>query len=131
MRVLVIDDEIEVLEAIKQNFQAMGNLEVACAQNGMAGLQLFREQAFDIVICDVRMPGIDGLRVAREINQHTAKCSVILMTGSFGISHAVKGRTGIFSLIEKPFDLAKLNDVFFEAAKSHGHQLNVQYPRVA
>lgn len=84
-RILVIDDEAEVAEAIKVTLQTQHDVEIAA--NGAAALErLSRTPLFDVVLCDVMMPGIDGIEVYEEVSKSSptiAKRFVFMSGGAF------------------------------------------------
>jgi PAS domain S-box-containing protein len=82
---LLIDDDQSVLEALSDGLKTLGHV-VQCAKSGDMGLKLFDQahqagQAFDAVICDLGMPGMDGREVAKAIKTRQPKCPVLLLTG--------------------------------------------------
>jgi len=104
-RVLVVDD--------KENFLALfrrvmpPDLELACALDGVRALALFDERPFDVVVTDVRMPGMDGAALLREMKRRSPATEVILMTAYGSIPAAVDAmRLGAFDYLTKPFDPA-------------------------
>ena len=72
MKVLVIDDERSIREHLEMFLQEKG-FEVLSAETGEAGIQAFREHEPDILISDIRLPGIDGLEVLRRIKRENNK----------------------------------------------------------
>ncbi|MBD8527767.1 response regulator [Pseudomarimonas arenosa] len=65
-RVLIIEDNPDNLELLRYLLQAFG-YQTLCAEDGLRGVQLAREALPDLVLCDLQMPGIDGLEVARRL----------------------------------------------------------------
>ena len=80
MKILVIDDEKPTLSMFKLFLTAYG-YEVITAENGEQGLALFKEILPEIVFTDIRMPGIDGLEVLRQIRKISQTSQVIIITG--------------------------------------------------
>lgn len=79
-KILVIDDEKPTLSMFRLFLEAWGYL-VLSAENGTEGLEIFRKEKPAIVITDIKMPGIDGLTVLRQIIDIDPKAVVIVITG--------------------------------------------------
>jgi len=79
-KILVIDDEKPTLSMFRLFLEAWGH-QVLTAENGTKGLDIFRKEKPDIVITDIKMPGIDGLAVLRHIIDIDPKAVVIVITG--------------------------------------------------
>ena len=79
-KILVIDDEKPTLSMFRLFLEAWGYL-VLTAENGAEGLDIFRKEKPDIVITDIKMPGIDGLTVLQHIIDINPKAVVIVITG--------------------------------------------------
>ncbi|MBI5854629.1 MAG: sigma-54-dependent Fis family transcriptional regulator [Nitrospirae bacterium] len=110
MRILVIDDEEFVRLALADTLKASG-CEVTTAAQGQAGIDRLREQSFDCVITDLRMPGKDGLEVLRWVHEHQPDVDVIVLTGHADVKHAVEAiKSGAWDYLVKdiPFDTAQV-----------------------
>ena len=79
-RVLLIDDQPDVRESVSEMLKALGHT-VRAAADGRAGLQLAEEGTFDVVVTDLRMPGMDGLEVAKRVRALRPTIPVVLLTG--------------------------------------------------
>ncbi len=112
-RVLVADDEDELLELLRFSLDAAG-FEVVTVPNGKKALDMARQQKFDLIILDVMMPFMDGYHVAQEISQDPQSPPVLLLTSrDFSTDQsAVKG-SGATAFLSKPFEIS----VLVEAAK--------------
>ena len=109
-RVLVIDDEMGPRESLRMLLKT--EYEVITADNVEAGVKALRETSPDVVVSDIRMPGvngIDGLRKIREIDPHV---SVIMLTGFGALDTAKEAlRLGANDYISKPFDTREMREV--------------------
>lgn len=83
MKLLILDDDIQIREGIKNgvDWENLGFDEVQSAGDGIAGLVAAREMAPDIVLSDVRMPGMDGLEFLRAVKELFPRVKVILVSG--------------------------------------------------
>ena len=116
-RVLVVDDDDLVRDAVRAML-ASGGHEVALAVDGEDGLQQFEHERFDLVLCDVIMPNMDGLEMVRELRRLSADIPIISMTGSFmrstGGAHLnavylrLCSELGATKVIAKPFRAREL-----------------------
>jgi YesN/AraC family two-component response regulator len=80
MKVLVIDDEKPTLSMFRLFLEAYG-YSVYLAENGAAGLEIFRREKPEIVLTDIKMPGTDGLAILRQIKKIAPNTAVIVITG--------------------------------------------------
>jgi CheY-like chemotaxis protein len=79
-RILIIDDDQPVREAIKMLLELDG-LEVVVAEDGRAGLRALETATFDLVICDLLMPGMDGLETIKAFRRHSKTLPVLAVSG--------------------------------------------------
>ena len=79
-RILLIDDQPDVRESVSDMLKALGH-DVSVASDGRAGLQLVQTESFDVVLTDLRMPGMDGLDVAKRVRTLRPNVPVVLLTG--------------------------------------------------
>lgn len=106
-RILIVDDEKSVRETLREMLEYEG-YEVVEADSGLQALDLFSQQSFDVVLCDIKMPGMDGLELLDKILQ-SYDIPVIMISGHGTIDTAVDAiKKGAFDFIIKPFDLNRL-----------------------
>jgi len=106
--ILVIDDERSIRNTLKEVLE-YENHQVELAEDGIVGLEMIRENHFDIVLCDIKMPKIDGLEVLQKIFEFTAEPQVIMISGHGTVDSAVEAiKKGAYDFIEKPLDLNRL-----------------------
>lgn len=79
-RILVIDDEVSVREAIRVILESRGH-DVVATECGLRGMAAIEADAFDVVIVDIFMPGMDGFEAIRVLRQSAPKVSIIAMSG--------------------------------------------------
>jgi CheY-like chemotaxis protein len=112
-RVLVIDDDPLILEVLKTVLD-LEEFEVDTAEDGEAGLRRLADQRPDVIVCDVMMPGIDGLEVCRRIkgDPGTADLPVVLLTARDRSEDRAAGEAaGCDAYLIKPFSPLHLIDV--------------------
>ncbi len=101
--ILIVDDELSIIEVLEKLLSRDGH-DVKTAMDGDMALQLLKENVYDLMITDVRLPGVDGislLQQARELQSHLA---VIVMTAYADVDNAVEAmKGGAFDYITKPF----------------------------
>ena len=78
-KILIVDDEADLLEALSSMFERAGYRNILTADNGKAALELWKKEQPDIIILDVMMPGMDGFHVLKEIRR-TSKVPVLMLT---------------------------------------------------
>jgi DNA-binding NtrC family response regulator len=109
MSILVIDDDPKVLESVGAFLQAQGH-RVHLSRNGSEGLEALRREGVDIVITDIRMPGVDGFEVLREVRRASPGAEVIMITGYRDLENAFRAvREGAFDFFTKPFKVQDLS----------------------
>jgi len=106
--ILVIDDERSIRNTLKEILE-YEKFTVDLAGNGSEGLDKYREGKYDIVLCDIKMPEMDGLEVLERIFQEEGDAQVIMISGHGNIDTAVEAiKKGAYDFIEKPLDLNRL-----------------------
>ena len=109
MSILVIDDDPEIRSSVGMFLQARGHM-VYEAADGFVGVKVLRKEAVDIVITDVKMPGMDGFEVLREVKRLSPDTEVIVITAFSEVEHAFRAmRDGAFDFFTKPFKVEELN----------------------
>jgi signal transduction histidine kinase len=109
-RVLVIDDDLGPRESLRILLKP--DYDVSCADSVARGLDLLREQAPDIVISDIRMPGVNGIEGLRMIREIDSDVPVIMLTGYGALETAQEAiRHGASDYMKKPFDASNMLDV--------------------
>ena len=107
-RLLVVDDDLESCEVVAEALRAEGYV-VATAQGGRTALTLAREQVFDIVMSDIRMPDLDGLALLRGLREASPGVTVILMTAFGTVEAALEAiKEGAYDYVSKPLHLDEL-----------------------
>lgn len=107
-KVLIVDDE-EILRVRLKKLLDMDGYETDIAENGQQGLDLFKEKNPDVVLLDVKMPGMDGIQVLDEIKKMKTPAEVFILTGHGGLETAIQSlRKGAFDYLTKPIDYDEL-----------------------
>lgn len=109
-KVLVVDDDKSTREAIEDFLQHQNqNLAIKTASDGNTALDLVKAENFDIIITDLKMPGMDGLEVLRSVKEIEPDAVVILVTGYATVETAIEAmKHGAYDYITKPFRLEEL-----------------------
>jgi PAS domain S-box-containing protein len=101
-KILLIDDETDILRVLSLSLKADG-YEVLTATDGEEGLAIFDKEQPDIILTDIKMPGMDGIEVLREIKQRSDESEVIIITGHGDIDTAIEAlQFGASDFINKP-----------------------------
>jgi two-component system, NtrC family, nitrogen regulation response regulator NtrX len=107
-KILVIDDERSIRNTLKDILGLEGHM-VDIAENGISGLDLIRSNDYDIVLCDIKMPEMDGIEVLKKIMEIKRETTVVMISGHGNIDTAVEAiKLGAFDFIVKPLDLNRL-----------------------
>jgi len=106
--ILVIDDEKSIRSTLKEILEHEG-LTIDLASNGPMGLEMMEKSRYDVVLCDIKMPEMDGIEVLEKIQEFFADVPVIMISGHGTIDTAVEAlKKGAFDFVEKPPDLNRL-----------------------
>jgi len=106
-KILVIDDERSIRNAIKEILE-FEKYEVTLASDGFEGISMIEQSEFDVILCDVKMPGKDGMEVLHEAMKLT-ETPFIVISGHGTIELAVEAiKKGAYDYIAKPLDLNRL-----------------------
>ena len=101
-KILLIDDETDILRVLSLSLKADG-YQVFTASDGEEGLAIFEKEKPDIVLTDIKMPGMDGIDLLREIKQRSDDSEVIIVTGHGDIDTAIEAlQFGASDFINKP-----------------------------
>lgn len=106
--ILVIDDEKSIRNTLKEVLE-YENHTIDLASDGEEGLELFKSKKYDIVLCDIKMPKMDGIEVLEQFFSIATDTPVVMISGHGNIDTAVEAiKKGAFDFIEKPLDLNRL-----------------------
>lgn len=106
--VLLVDDEEEFLETLVKRL-AKRKLVVTGVTNAQDAIRTLTEKPIDIVVLDVKMPGMDGLEALRQIKSTSPEVEVIMLTGHANMEAAIQGmELGAFDYLMKPMDIDEL-----------------------
>src|SRR4030043_1158583 len=109
MKILVVDDEALVRDIIRKGLSQMGGFNVEVAQSGPEAIEKIEKDVFDLVLTDLKMPGMDGIELLKTIKGTRPEVMVILMTAYGSIETAVEAmKIGANDYITKPIDLNEL-----------------------
>ncbi|MBQ3965921.1 MAG: sigma-54-dependent Fis family transcriptional regulator [Treponema sp.] len=126
--ILVIDDEKNIREGLAADFE-MDGYSVKVAANGQEGLDFLAKGDIDLVITDLRMPGISGEEVLRRVTTEMPGIPVIVLTGHGSIDAAVQAmRDGAYDFLTKPLNLDQLGMIVTRALESR--ELKLQHSQL-
>jgi excisionase family DNA binding protein len=116
-RVLVVDDEASIRDLLAKTL-ALAEYDVDVAPDGRSALERVRMYSYDLLIADLKMPGVDGLTVIREAKRYKADLPIIIITGYSTESSAIEAvNLGVAGYLTKPF---RVPQVLAAAAKALG-----------
>ena len=107
-KILVVDDERAIRNSLKEILEFEKH-SVDIAEDGESALELFTNNGYDLVLCDIKMPQMDGIEVLEKLQEISAETPVVMISGHGNIDTAVESiKKGAFDFIEKPLDLNRI-----------------------
>ena len=124
--ILLVEDELQLRDNLQILLQSAG-YQVTTAANGVEGIQQLREQAFDLVITDLVMPGMDGFKVMDYLKVHSPETVVVAITGYVSAESAITAlRRGAYDYLAKPLDVDVVYSVVARALEKVRLQKDLQ-----
>jgi DNA-binding NtrC family response regulator len=115
--ILIVDDEASVRDSLYNWFLEDG-FEVSCAEDASKALKILDHEHFDIILADIKMPGMDGLELLRRIKQIKPDAIIIIITAFATVDTAVQAlKDGAFDYVTKPFDPDDLSHLIRNALR--------------
>ncbi|HSH67305.1 MAG TPA: response regulator, partial [Bacteroidia bacterium] len=107
-KILIIDDEKSIRKTLREILEYEKYL-VDEATDGMEGISLLQKEKYDVILCDIKMPKMDGIEVLEKITELNNDVPVVMISGHGTIETAVEAvKKGAFDFIAKPLDLNRL-----------------------
>ncbi|NUM49550.1 MAG: sigma-54-dependent Fis family transcriptional regulator [Flavobacteriales bacterium] len=107
-QVLIIDDEKSIRNTLREILE-YEKFKVDEAEDGMAGLEKVKKNKYDLILCDIKMPKMDGIEVLENVQQISPETPVLMVSGHGTIETAVEAlKKGAYDFIPKPLDLNRL-----------------------
>jgi len=114
-RILIVDDEFSVRDSLYHWFRKDG-FQVQAAENAAAALKVLQDQRFDVILLDIKMPGMDGMELQEHIQQIDPQAAVIMVTAFASVDTAVRAlKQGAFDYVTKPIDPDELSHLVLRA----------------
>ena len=115
IRVLIVDDEDDFRETLVKRLKAR-HFAAEGASGGDRALALLETQTFDVIVLDVKMPGLDGIETLRRVKQQHPETAVIMLTGHASVEFGLQGmQLGAFDYMMKPAPIDALVDTIGQA----------------
>jgi DNA-binding response OmpR family regulator len=122
IRVLVVDDEKDFLQSLVRRLELRG-MDARGVTSGDEALEVLAGRSFDVVVLDIKMPGMDGIDVLRAIRREHAGTAVLVLTGHASQELSEEGRSlGAFDYLIKPVKLEKILGRIAAAAGGDGKE---------
>lgn len=130
--VMLVDDEVPFVEAMTKRLEKR-DLRVISAYSGEESLEkLSKNRNLDVVILDVKMPGMDGIDTLKEIKKHYPLLEVVMLTGHATVETAIEGmKQGAYDYLMKPCEIEDLLGKVEEATqKKRDHEEKIKEAKV-
>jgi two-component system, OmpR family, response regulator len=114
-KILLVDDEVAFANNIAKLISKRG-YEVLTVYNGESAIQAIEEKEFDVIVLDLKMPGLDGLATLKQIKKKRPNVEVIILTGHGSMDSGIDGmQLGAFDFIMKPVRFDDLHEIIRQA----------------
>ena len=118
IRVLIVDDEDQFVDAVVERLRLRG-FEAEGVTSGHEAMELLHQSSYDVVLLDVKMPGLGGLEVIREVKEKWPGLQVVLLTGHGSSQDVEEGmQLGAFEYVMKPVNIDDLTRILRAALES-------------
>ncbi|MFN6039908.1 MAG: sigma-54-dependent transcriptional regulator, partial [Bacteroidota bacterium] len=106
--ILIIDDEKSIRRSLREILE-FEKYKVEEAQDGQEGFEMALKSTYDLILCDIKMPKMDGLELLKKISENGLNTTIVMMSGHGNIETAVESvKKGAFDFLSKPIDLNRL-----------------------
>ncbi len=128
-KILIVDDEYLIRWSLSENLSKAG-YRCVTAETGEEALDRFRSEAPDLVLLDIKLPGVDGIEVLRRIKEWDREVPVIMITATTQVEVAVQAmKLGAYDYVSKPFDLMEIQTKVDHALENTKLRQEVEYFR--
>lgn len=108
MNILLVEDDLNLVDALSRMLVARG-FQVVCCADGIEALVMLRQRQFDAALLDLTLPGLDGLEVLQRLRDEGSRLPVLVMTARTAVEDRVLGlNSGADDYLSKPFDVEEL-----------------------
>jgi DNA-binding NtrC family response regulator len=126
-RILAVDDELDMLTLIKMIIEGYSKHQVATTNNPMEVAELLTKERFDLIITDLKMPGMDGMELLELAKKHDKEVLILMVTAFGSLASAEEAVTkGAFDYISKPFRKEQLLIAIDKAMRWREMALQIQ-----
>ncbi|MDP8234597.1 MAG: response regulator [Candidatus Saelkia tenebricola] len=116
-KILFVDDDAGILDVVS-DFLTLENFEITTVNEGDKALEMLKSSEFDLLITDIKMPGLSGLEVLKKAKEINNEVPVIVVTGFASMETAIEAvKDGAYDYITKPFDMEKFLNITKKAIK--------------
>ena len=124
--ILIVDDEKNIRLALSMSLETL-DIPVETAASGAEALEKVAQTGYGLMLLDLRMPGLDGMEVLRQVSQQRPETKVIIITAYGSIDLAVEAmKLGAVDFLQKPFDAAQVREmvrrILKKEGESHGYE---------
>ncbi|MBC2715921.1 MAG: response regulator [Desulfobacteraceae bacterium] len=123
LKVLIIDDEVVFSQNMAKLLNTRG-YQTETANSGEEGIRVLEKEAYDVVVLDLKMPGMNGIETLKKINELDIQLQVILLTGHGCVDTAMIAiQLGAFDYLPKPCDVKELSEMIDNSQKNKNKKL--------
>jgi len=120
--VLVVDDEKNIRVTLRESLKSLG-FDVETAINGEEALELATRRTYELILLDLKMPGMDGMEVFRQLRERSPSTAVVLVTAHGSVEAAVEAmKLGAVDFLQKPFAPQEIREVVTHVLQRRNHR---------
>ena len=120
--VLVVDDEKNIRVTLRESLKSLG-FDVETAINGEEALELATRRTYELILLDLKMPGMDGMEVFRQLRERSPSTAVVLVTAHGSVEAAVEAmKLGAVDFLQKPFAPQEIREVVTQVLQRRNHR---------
>ncbi len=120
LKVLMVDDEVVFCENMTKLLNTRG-YQAKAVNEGEEAIRVLKKEAYDVVVLDLKMPGMDGIDILKKLNELNISSQVIMLTGHGGVDTAMEAiKLGAYDYLPKPCEVDELSEMINNSQNNNG-----------
>jgi len=120
LKVLMVDDEVVFCENMTKLLNTRG-YQAKAVNEGEEAIRVLKKEAYDVVVLDLKMPGMNGIDILKKLNELNVSSQVIMLTGHGGVDTAMEAiKLGAYDYLPKPCEVDELSEMINNSQNNNG-----------